>query len=216
MRRSVAPFPGRLAVVGGQCRKVGKSLLVADLIRAFPDWRWTAVKITPYTEAGCPLNGANCGCASYEHTFAIREETLATGNTDTARYLRAGAEKAIWVQTKAGRLSDALPDLAAVLGKAASVIIESDAIVGYWKPDLFLMVLDPRKADFKVSARRALEFAHGFVFRSPDLGRGGVYGAEDTRNGKPKFLHPIGYDLPGGMQTFVRQHFRTARHLTPG
>lgn len=215
-RRSLAPFPGRLVVVGGQCRKVGKSALVADLIRAFPDWHWTAVKITPYTEAGCPLNGASCPCAPNEHTFAIREEDEREGGADTMRYLRAGAARAIWVRTKEGRLSDALPELASALADAESVVIESDAIVRHWRPDLFFMVLDPRKADFKASARSALSLVDAFVLRSPYGGRGGDKQREVTGNGKRKFIHPLGYDLPRSMQTFVRQHFRAPRHLNTG
>jgi hypothetical protein len=216
VRRIRAPFPGRLAVIGGQRRKVGKSSLVVDLIQAFPDWHWTAVKITPYTNAGCPVNGANCGCGTNEHTFALREEKERNGKTDTGRYLEAGAERALWVQTKKGRLADALADLAEALAQAENVIIESDAIIGYWRPDLFLMVLDPRKADFKSSARRALPFVDAFVLRSPSRARDAVIGGTATRNGKRKFLQPLGYDLPGTMQTFVRQHFRGRRHLKAG
>jgi hypothetical protein len=216
VRRIQAPIPGRLAVIGGQCRKVGKSSLVVDLIHAFPDWHWTAVKITPYTDAACPVNGADCGCEANEHTFAIREEKDRNGKTDTSRFVEAGAERALWVHTKKGRLPDALAELAGALAKAESVIIESDAIVRYWQPDLFLMVLDPRKADFKSSARRALPLADAFVLRSPSMGRGAVIEGTTTRNGKRKFLQPLGYDLPGTMQTFVRQHFRGRRHLKAG
>lgn len=215
-RRILAPFQGRLAVIGGQCRKVGKSALVVDLIRAFPDWHWTAVKVTPYTETGCPLNGASCCCATYEHTFEIREEKEREGKADTSRYLAAGAERAIWVQTKSGRLSEALPDLAAALSGDKCVVIESDALVQYWNADLFLMVLDPRKVEFKSSTRKALPLVDAFVLRSPFRGWGGVIGGAATRNGKRKFLHPFGYDLPGSMQSFIRQHFRTPRHLTGG
>jgi hypothetical protein len=216
LRRSLAPFPARLAVIGGQCRKVGKSSLVVDLIRAFPNWHWTAVKITPYAESGCPVNGANCGCAAGEHTFAIREEKQRDGKADTMRYLGAGALRAIWVQTKEGQLSAALRALAAALAPAESVIIESDAIVRHWQPDLFIMVLDPRKVDFKPSARQALPLVDAFVLRSPFGGREGARQREVTRNGKRKFIHPLGYDLPASMQTFIRQHFRAHRHLRRG
>ncbi len=81
--RPPAPFPGFLLAVGGQCRKVGKSTLVADIIRAFPDWHWTAVKITPYAESGCPIKGSSCNCPPEEHSYAIREETCRLGNSDS-------------------------------------------------------------------------------------------------------------------------------------
>jgi hypothetical protein len=213
--RRIHPRVGRLLViVGGQCRKVGKSALVADLIRAFPERRWTAVKITPYAEDGCPVKGARCKCASFEHLAAIREEKDQGGRSDTARFLAAGAKKALWVQTKAGRLGDALSELEKALAGAAGVMIESDALVKFWRPDLFMMVLDPRRADFKSSARAAAQFANGFVLRSPD------FCDEQTRNAagdpRPRFLHPLGHSLPARMQSFVRQHFRAPRHLKLG
>lgn len=212
LRNGPPPFPGRLLVVGGQCRKVGKSTLVVDLIRTFPDWRWTAVKITPYVEAGCPLFGAGCGCAPCEHTYAIREEANRSGFADTSRFLRAGAERAVWVQMKRGLLSEAIAQLGSSLEKAESVIIESDSIMRFWRPDLFLLVLDPRRADFKASARYAQERADGFVFRSPFPTRSEGRSSQVTGNRKPKFLHPMGYDLPSGMQRFVRHRLERRRH----
>jgi len=211
----VRPSAGRLMViVGGQCRKVGKSALVVDLIRAFPERRWTAVKITPYTEDGCPVEGARCKCASFEHLVAIRKEKNRGGETDTARFLAAGAKRALWVQTKRGRLSDALAQLEKGLGGGGDVIFESDALVKFWRPELFLMVLDPRKADFKASARAAERFADAFVLRSPDFRVGkGRRAPWDTR---PRFLHPMGYSLPARMQNFVRQHFHLPGHLKLG
>jgi hypothetical protein len=203
-----------MVIVGGQCRKVGKSALVVDLIRAFPERRWTAVKVTPYAADGCPVKGARCRCATYEHLATIREEKTRAGRTDTARFLAAGAKKALWVQTKKGRLGDALPHLEKALTKAADVIIESDALAKFWRPDLFLMVLDPRKVDFKVSARTVSRFADGFVLRSPDFG--GAWGRYRCQDDRPRFLHPLGYSLPARVQTFVRQHFRPSRHLKLG
>lgn len=205
-RRTRPPVGRLLVIVGGQCRQVGKSSLVVDLIRAHPERRWTAVKITPYAVEGCPLKGRRCGCASFEHTVAIREEKNRRSGSDTARFLSAGAKRAWWVQTKAGRLSDGLPQIEKALARAADVIIESDALVKFWEAELFLIVLDPRRADFKASARAVAPFADGFVLRSPDFGRGlGPVAPDDAR---PRFLHPLGYSLPACMQTFVRQRFR--------
>lgn len=56
-----------LVVVGGQQRKVGKTSVVAAIVRAMPELEWTAVKLT-----------------SHHHV----EEP---GRGDTARYLEAGA-----------------------------------------------------------------------------------------------------------------------------
>ena len=196
------PFPSFLLVVGGQCRKVGKSALVVDTISAFPKRNWTAVKITPYTEAGCPINGRDCGCAAEQHAFAIREEHNRSAMTDTSRFLASGAQRALWVETKEGRLPEALPLLAEHLANAPAVITESDAMVRYWKPSLFLMVLDPANPDFKRSARENLAAADAFVLRSPWNPHGAPM-AREVWAQKPRFVQPIGTPLPPELRHFL-------------
>jgi hypothetical protein len=212
-RRKKAPFGGGLIVVGGQCRKVGKTALVVDLIRAFPGARWTTVKITPYTDVGCPVHGPSCNCEPKRHTFAIREEQDLSGESDTSRFLAAGAERAIWVQTKEGRVADVLEPLAAKLSGAGNVIIESDAIVKFWKPHLYLMVLDPRRSDFKASARVGLRAADAFVWRSPAPRGKGKEKRTAAGANRATFLQPLGRPLPGKLRDFLVQRLRGDGHL---
>jgi hypothetical protein len=212
-RRKKAPFAGGLIVVGGQCRKVGKTALVVDLIRAFPDARWAAVKITPYTEVGCPVHGWTCKCAPKRHTFAIREEKNHSGESDTSRFLVAGAERAFWVQTKEGRIADALGPLAAKLSKAGNVIVESDAIIKFWRPHVYLMVLDTRRDDFKPSARVGLMAADAFVWRSPAPRGKGKEKRTAAGAKRATFLQPLGRSLPGKLRSFLMQRLRADGHL---
>lgn len=200
------PVPGRWLAVGGQCRKVGKSALLVDIIKAFPNRRWTSVKITPYAESGCPLNGRSCRCAPSEHTFAIREERDLSGISDTSRFLAAGATRSLWVQSKENRLQDSLPALAAELAGAEHVIIESDALVKFWKPYLFLMVLDPAILDFKVSARENLNLADAFVFRSPINPSVTSSGAIASIR-KPEFFQPLGETIPEELLLLISGSF---------
>jgi hypothetical protein len=207
--RAPAPLPGFLLSVGGQCRKVGKSTLVADIIQAFPDRHWTAVKITPHSESRCPVNGASCNCSPQEHPYAIREETSLSGITDTSRFLVAGARRALWVETKENSLQAALPALVALLTNARHIAIESDAIVKFWQPSLYLMVLDPSNPDFKRSARENLSFADAFVFRSPiDDSDQRLRAVAVTR--KPRFFQPIGSSLPPELRQFLSASFRNS------
>jgi hypothetical protein len=210
-RRKKPSFGGRLVVVGGQCRKVGKTSLVVDLIRALPRARWTAVKITPYTDGGCPVRGSRCKCAPNRHTFAIREEKDRSGESDTSRFLVAGAERALWVQSKEGRVMDALALLATKLSKAGNVIIESDSLSKLWKPDLYLTVVDPRRDEFKASARAGLRVADAFVCRSP---ADGSRAKKAARTGSVNFLQPLGRRLPKGLQRFVMRRLGAGKHLT--
>jgi hypothetical protein len=200
--RTPPPFRGFLLAVGGQCRKVGKSTLIADIIQAFPNRHWTAVKITPYAESGCPVNGPACNCSPQNHSYAIREETSRSGNSDSSRFLAAGAQRALWVETKEERIQDSLPALAAELANASHAVIEGDALMRFWKPSLFVMVLDPSNPDFKDSARENLELADAFVFRSPleDSDPRFQFGAARS---KTRFLQPIGSPLPPELRQFL-------------
>jgi hypothetical protein len=211
-RRSRPPISGWLVVVGGQCRKVGKTALVVDLIKGFPECQWTAIKITPYVESGCPVKGVRCKCGPREHTFAIRYERGRRRRTDTSRFLAAGADRAIWVETKAGRLKESLPALASAIGEAENVIVESNAILRYWQADLSFLVVDPQNADFKNSAREVQRLADAFVFRSPCLRGAELKSSRIPNSGRPVFLQPLGVDIPADMQEFVRQRFLEFGH----
>ena len=70
-----------ILVIGGHSRSVGKTSVVAGLIAALPERRWTAVKITQFGHGICSVNGESCDCATDEHTVAISEERDATGGT---------------------------------------------------------------------------------------------------------------------------------------
>lgn len=200
--RTPPPFHGFLLAVGGQCRKVGKSALVADIIQAFPNQRWTAVKITPYAESGCPVNGPSCNCSPHDHPYAIREETSHSGNSDSSRFLASGARRALWVETKENCLQSALPALAAELATAGHAVIESDALMRFWKPSRFVMVLDPSNPDFKQSARENLELADAFVFRSP-LDDSDAQLQSLAPTSKPRFFQPIASPLPPELRQFL-------------
>ncbi len=208
---SPPPFQGKLAVVGGQCRKVGKTALVIDLISALREFEWTAVKITPHSDSECPVNGPGCGCAPDEHTFAIREEAN-PGAGDTGRFLAAGARRALWVQTKTGRFKDVLQPLAAALEHDRHVLIESNAIVEFWRPDTLLMVLDPSNPNFKDSARNLLGLAHAFVFRSPFAEAEPAGSALAQVPEKPRFLQPLGQTLPKGVQDLTKHLLAPSDH----
>jgi hypothetical protein len=210
------PFASRLIIVGGQCSKVGKTSLVTDLIIALPNFEWTAVKITPHAESGCPVNGSGCNCAATDHSFAILEESHRNAATDTSRFLAAGAKRALWVQTKTGRLEAALAGLVAALQAASHIIIESNAILEFWRPAGLIVILDPSNPDFKQSAQRILPLASAFVLRSPPAGGKTADVAGLDSPGKPIFLQPFGAPLPTGVQERARQLLHRAEHPLGG
>jgi len=150
-------------VIGGHSRSVGKTSVVAGLISALREFDWTAVKITQYGHGVCSANGEACDCATGDHSWAISEERNRSGDSDTSRFLVAGAARALWVRTEQGRLAEAMPTLRDRLKDAANVIIESNSVMKFLRPDLYVTVLAPAMADFKNSAREFLDRADAVI-----------------------------------------------------
>src|SRR5919201_3104750 len=155
-----------MIVIGGHSRNVGKTSGVAGLIAALPERHWTAVKITQYGHGICSVNGESCGCAVDEHTVAVSEERERTGESDTSRFLVSGAARSLWVRTKQGFLAEAMPELRKRIAGARDVIIESNSVMRFLRPDLYLTVLDYETADFKASAREYLDRADAVILHA--------------------------------------------------
>ena len=152
-----------IIVIGGHSRSVGKTSVVAGLIAALPQCHWTALKITQYGHNICSRSGKSCHCASDDHTWAISEEHDRSGESDTSRFLVAGAQRVWWVRTEQGRLDQAMPSIRQMLSASANVILESNSILDFIRPDLYLTVLDPATADFKKSAQQFLDSADAVI-----------------------------------------------------
>ena len=152
-----------MVVIGGHSRSVGKTSVVSGLISALPEFRWTAVKITQYGHGVCSAHGEPCDCATGDHSWAISEECDRSGQSDTSRFLLAGATSALWVRTEQGRLAEAMPTLRSKLENAGNSIIESNSVLKFLRPDLYITVLDPATADFKNSAREFLDRANAVI-----------------------------------------------------
>ncbi len=185
---------------------------MCDVIAAFPDARWIAGKITQYGHGVCAQNGEDCDCAPDEHICAISWEKRADTGTDSSRFLQAGARRSFWLRTKQGFLAEGMPLLRNALretetdenARPANLILESNTLLQFLKPSLYLLVLHPGKADFKESAQLQIDRASAFVLREP-LPEGILTGGNAPRwNGvplqllrsKPQFLQREGEPLP--------------------
>jgi len=152
-----------IVVIGGHSRSVGKTGVTAGLISALREFDWTAVKITQYGHGICSADGAPCDCATTDHTWAIADEKDRRGESDTSRFLLAGAARALWVRTEQGRLAEAMPALRQRLKQSQNVIVESNSVLRFLRPDLYLTILDPATEDFKASAREFLDRAGAVI-----------------------------------------------------
>src|SRR5262252_5520554 len=198
-----------VVIIGGHSRSVGKTSVVAGLISAMPELHWTALKVTQYGHGICSANGEACDCATADHAWAVTEERDRSGESDTSRFLLAGAAHSWWVRTEQGRLAEAMPRVRQVLEGSENVIIESNSILRFLKPDLYMTVLDPQTADFKSSAQTFLDRADAVLLHQ---------GAETAKwervslkpvGGRPVFrIQPQEY-VTGAVIDFVRCRLET-------
>ena len=198
-----------LVVIGGHSRNVGKTSVVAGIIAALREYQWTAMKITQYGHGICAKNGKQCHCASADHTWEISEERDASGRSDTSRFLAAGAAHVYWVRTQQGRLYDAMPSIRRRLEEVRNVILESNSVLGFVRPDLYLSVLDPSTADFKVSAQKYLDQADAVILH--ESSKRAVWNgiSLESMAGKPTFrIQPPKYLTPE-MVEFLRSKLGT-------
>ena len=105
-------------VIGGQCRDVGKTALAVDLIQAFSECDWLAVKITQHHALDDDVAG-----------YRFRAETERSGHSDSARFLAAGAARSFLLEANRAHFGDAMAELRRLMDGAENVIIESNAVV---------------------------------------------------------------------------------------
>lgn len=202
-----------LVVVGGHTRNIGKTGVMAGVIASLPERDWTAIKITQYGHGVCSANGEACDCATDDHTIAISEERSSTSGKDTARYLAAGARRSVWVRTRQGQLSDAMPRVRAMIAETENVVVESNSVLRFLRPDLALFVVDGRVEDFKESALRFLDRIDAFVSVGEAVGTDVARWqkvAGSLLRGKPCFQVDEGTFTSDALQAFVREHLSLA------
>lgn len=185
-----------VVVVGGQARKVGKTSVVCGLIAALPERQWTAIKITDHAHGLAP-----------GQEFAITEERDPSGASDTARYLQAGASRALLLSSRPGHLTAALPELRCALAAAGNAILESNSVMRFLHPDVYLLVVDGSVAGVKESAREFLELATAVVMLRSDSAEG-YESCPASISGKEVFaVHSPQYVTPE-LVAFVRGRLR--------
>lgn len=215
-----------LVVVGGHSRSIGKTSVACGIIRGLPERNWTALKITQFGHKVCSADGEPCACEDPKHPVAISEEHGEAPTTDSGRFLGAGAHRSFWVRTPAGRLAEALPRLRRILSESQNVIVESNTLLQFLKPDLYLLVVDGAVTDFKASSLRFLDRADYLVATSaaplawpavpPRLLQGKVVYRADPPAYENAELKLMLSRLPADRQVHDGTDTRSIHHGAPG
>jgi molybdopterin-guanine dinucleotide biosynthesis protein len=162
-------------VVAGQTKHVGKTTLICNIIAAFPALKWTAVKISSHQHAT-----GKCVVLKERAGWRILLQNPTADHSDTARFLKSGADRALLLHTDNDSLKEACSWLAREISPATLVIVESASAAEFLRHDLLVLVLDAEQTDFKTSAQELLARADVFVLRGPGSGSKGIAAASET------------------------------------
>ena len=99
-----------------------------------------------------------------------------------------------------------MPRIEKELAESENAILESNSILEFLRPDLYLTVLDPAVADFKDSARRFLSSADAILISAP--GPLSIIPDESLEK-KPHFPIPPPHYMSDELADFVRARINT-------
>ena len=185
-----------IVVVGGSAKDVGKTALVCGVIAALPEFGWTAVKISGHDYEP----GGSEGSRPDTSNQTIWEETRAGQETDTGRYLAAGARRALLVT----RVEPQVPidEIRSAIGEDQNVIFESNRIVDAVKPDVVLALEGDPREGIKASFERLLRVADAVVSLGADAR------VEGEPVGTPRFELDDADRLPPEMVKWLRKRLK--------
>lgn len=188
-----------IIVVGGSNRGVGKTTLVCGLIAALPEYRWNAIKVTTHDHPQPVSPGGNKTAPGktreprapffrqiFERQAAelapapeivpagnpIWQETLPGTETDTGRYLAAGAMRALLVSAPDGGLNEVLNQLWPRFGRGSNIIFESNSVAHHVRADVCLLIHAVAERELPLPERKpsflaALRHADALVAQAP-------------------------------------------------
>lgn len=142
--------------VGGFSSEVGKTTLMCELLRAFPDWE--AIKLTRGHYRSCGKDPHAC-CVSHllsdkPLVLSGREKTYALGK-DTGRYWDAGAINVHWIIATDNQVEQGIKE-ALDRVRTPGVFIEGNSFLRSIEADYMIVVTRPEGGKIKNTARQAL------------------------------------------------------------
>ena len=163
LNHSRRPF---IVGVGGFTSEVGKTTLLCELLKAFPNWE--AIKTTRGHYRSCGKDPDVCCVSDLLGDEPVvrsgRELTYAVGK-DTGRYWDAGAENVHWVIATDNQVEKGI-EIALERVEAEGVFVEGNSFTSFVDLDYFVMVARSDSLKIKTTAKRALDRVSAFYVSS--------------------------------------------------
>ena len=141
-----------LVVVGGHTRNIGKTSVVAGLIRALPELRLDRLEITQYGHGVCSSEGEPCECAVHgsRTSLAVSRGTRSAPAAPTAAGFSPRARSApTGCAPQPVNSGHALPDCAESWKQAPTPLSNRTASCNFSDRIVYLAVMDFAVRDFK-------------------------------------------------------------------
>jgi molybdopterin-guanine dinucleotide biosynthesis protein len=143
--------------IGGYTSNVGKTMLLCELLRAFPGWE--AIKTTRGHYRSCGKDPVAC-CVSHllsekPLVRSGREATYEPGK-DTGRYWDAGAANVHWLIATDDQVDEGIKQALARV-ETEGVFVEGNSFARYVDVDFFVMVRRLDDDKIKKSAKQVLQ-----------------------------------------------------------
>ena len=177
-------------VIAGSGRGAGKTAVGCALMAAMPEFRWTAVKVTPHWHG---ISGR------------VWEETESDSEKDTARYLRAGAVRTFLISDETEDDGERIMEIIRQIPREGWLLVESNRveagrIAEKNEPAICLAVVTKDEEEWKPSLRGRIEGADAV------LTVGGMFAKKvaPVLRGKQVFWLPEGAWTSAEIVKFVR------------
>jgi hypothetical protein len=155
-----------IVVISGFSSEVGKTTLMCELLRAFPEWE--AIKVTRGHYRSCGKDPQACCVSdllSDEPVIRSGREQNYAPDKDTGRYWDAGARDVHWVIVTDSQVEAGIKQ-AVERVEAPGVFIEGNSILDFVEADYVLLVARASGGTVKRSARTALAHSSGIYLSS--------------------------------------------------
>lgn len=154
----------KMIMVGSNAKNVGKTWLCTYLIEKFSkDFKVIAIKAKTLKD-DFSMPHFNTKIID-KNGFDIYEEFEVSDRKDTTKMRLVGAKKAFFIQSKPEKLEIAISHLLEEIENADFVVCESNNLIDYIKPSLFLMCTTKNPAKQKKNSEN-LKLKADFVLNS--------------------------------------------------
>lgn len=154
-------------LVGGTGRNIGKTTLAELLIDHLSNFGPViGIKISNIKPDGMKFHGTHQ--VKSDENFYISEETNISGSKDSMRFLKAGAEKAFFIQTSDEFIQEAFQRMLQKLKGNEIVVCETNSLRNVMVPAVFFMIKGEGNHPSKGYVEKFFKMAD-YVVKSMDL-----------------------------------------------